>query len=70
VRLRLDLQDPLRAGAEGENDQVLGIEDLKGGHASDTIAGDERDNSIFGGVGRPDRMSGRGGTTSWWASAR
>ena len=61
VRLRLDLQDPLHAGAEGENDQLLGIEDLQGGQAPDTIAGDAGDNSIVGGLDSSNRMSGRGG---------
>jgi hypothetical protein len=61
VRLRLDLQDPLHAGGEGENDQLLGIEDLRGGRAPDTVAGDAGDNLVDGGVGRSNRISGRAG---------
>ena len=61
VRLRLDLQDPLRAGAEGENDQLLGIEDLRGGRAPDTVAGDAGDNLLDGGVGSSNRIAGRAG---------
>jgi hypothetical protein len=61
VRLRLDLQDPLHAGGEGENDQLLGIEDLRGGRAPDTVAGDAGDNLVDGGVGSSNRISGRAG---------
>lgn len=62
VRLRLDLQDPLHAGAAGENDQLLGIEDLGGGRAPDTLVGDAGANTLFGGLGgSSDRMSGLAG---------
>jgi RTX calcium-binding nonapeptide repeat (4 copies) len=61
VRLRLDLQDPLHAGGEGENDKLLGIEDLRGGSAPDTVAGDAGDNLVDGGVGSSNRISGRAG---------
>jgi Ca2+-binding RTX toxin-like protein len=46
--LRLDMSAPTTLGAPGENDTVVGIEDLMGGHRGDTIIGDAAPNLIAG----------------------
>jgi Ca2+-binding RTX toxin-like protein len=46
--LRLDMTQPTTLGAPGENDTIVGIEDIMGGHRGDTIIGDAANNLIAG----------------------
>jgi len=58
--LNITLASPGGDGAAGENDTLLGIEDITGGASSDTIAGDDGPNAILGGNGL-NTLDGLGG---------
>jgi Ca2+-binding RTX toxin-like protein len=47
-------------GAPGENDALVGFEEVRGGTGDDRLLGDDADNHIDGGGGA-DRLDGRGG---------
>ena len=46
--VRLDMTQPNTLGAPGENDTIIGVEDVMGGHADDVIVGDASQNLISG----------------------
>lgn len=46
--LTLDMGAPTTLGAPGESDTITGVEDMMGGHGSDTISGDAGVNLIYG----------------------
>jgi Ca2+-binding RTX toxin-like protein len=57
----VDLADPAPDGPRGGPDRIAGVEDVRGGPATDRIAGDGEDNALDGGTGGPDVILGRGG---------
>jgi hypothetical protein len=60
-RVRVDLR-AATGGAEGERDQLAGIEEVLGGRAGDVLAGGTGPDRLLGGPGDGrDRVSGRGG---------
>ncbi|HYF26927.1 MAG TPA: calcium-binding protein [Baekduia sp.] len=58
----VDLLRPTTAGAPGENDRLVGIEDLTGSSGADRLSGDDGPNHLTGGDG--DVLRGRGGDDS------
>jgi hypothetical protein len=61
--VEVDLRDPDHAGAPGESDRLLAVENAAGGHGDDVLSGDAEDNVIRGWEGW-DRVRGRGGEDS------
>jgi Ca2+-binding RTX toxin-like protein len=46
--MTLDMNQPATLGAPGEGDTIVGVEDIMGGHAGDTIVGSSVENLIAG----------------------
>ncbi len=63
ARVVADLLSPLRNSGEASGDFYRGVEAMEGSAFDDILRGDDRQNSLFGGLG-DDRLVGRGGDDS------
>lgn len=65
----VDLAQAGRDGQAGEHDNLVNVEVVFGGNASDVIAGDGDANTLSSGAGRRTALIGRGGPDIFYASA-
>lgn len=64
----VDLEFETSSGTEIGTDSIINIENVVGGSGSDTIYGDERNNTLDGGAGGPDTIYGLQGNDTFVAS--